>query len=61
MKLWKSGQASLFEVLYSWMLERFGSELEVAPGEEFRVAYEEARKLGALVILGDRPVRRLSI
>lgn len=41
------------------MLERFGSELEVAPGEEFRVAYEEARKLGALVILGDRPVRRL--
>eukprot|EP00210_Caulerpa_lentillifera_P002407 g2308.t1 len=56
MKLWRSGQATLFEVLYCWMLERFGSELEVAPGEEFRVAFEEAKQLSALVMLGDRPV-----
>ncbi|KAK8502786.1 hypothetical protein V6N12_073271 [Hibiscus sabdariffa] len=30
--------------------------LEVVPGSEFRVAYEEARKYGAKVILGDRPI-----
>ncbi|KAK4383166.1 hypothetical protein Sango_2803100 [Sesamum angolense] len=33
------------------------SKLEVLPGAEFRVAYEEATKYGAKVILGDRPVQ----
>ncbi|KAM2077902.1 hypothetical protein COP1_024172 [Malus domestica] len=33
------------------------SELEVFPGSEFAVAYEEARKYGGKVILGDRPVQ----
>lgn len=32
------------------------SQLEVFPGTEFRVAYEEAIKYGGKVILGDRPV-----
>ncbi|KAI3948758.1 hypothetical protein MKX01_022172 [Papaver californicum] len=31
-------------------------ELEVFPGSEFRVAFEEAMKCGGKVILGDRPV-----
>ncbi|WVZ03338.1 hypothetical protein V8G54_024144 [Vigna mungo] len=34
-----------------------GSELGVLPGNEFRVAYEEAIKYGGKVILGDRPQR----
>ena len=70
---WRKGQATLFDALYSWMLSRFGSEMEVPaatsidrsgaacpqslPGEEFRVAFEESRKIGAYVMLGDRPVR----
>ncbi|WZZ11587.1 hypothetical protein YC2023_097508 [Brassica napus] len=33
------------------------SQLEVLPGAEFRVAYEEALKYGGKVILGDRPVQ----
>lgn len=33
------------------------SKLEVFPGAEFRVAYEEAMKYGGRVILGDRPVQ----
>ncbi|GAU47993.1 hypothetical protein TSUD_272390 [Trifolium subterraneum] len=33
------------------------SQLEVFPGSEFRVAYEEAVKYGGRVILGDRPVQ----
>ncbi|KAK8599328.1 hypothetical protein V6N13_077256 [Hibiscus sabdariffa] len=36
--------------------QMIGRLLEVVPGSEFRVAYEEARKYGAKVILGDRPV-----
>ncbi|CAH2038864.1 unnamed protein product [Thlaspi arvense] len=37
-----------------WMI---ASQLEVFPGSEFRVAYEEALKYGGKVILGDRPVQ----
>lgn len=32
-------------------------KLEVLPGSEFRVAFEEAMSYGAKVILGDRPVQ----
>uniref|UniRef100_A0A803MY64 TraB family protein n=1 Tax=Chenopodium quinoa TaxID=63459 RepID=A0A803MY64_CHEQI len=32
-------------------------KLEVLPGSEFRVAFEEAMKLGSRVVLGDRPVQ----
>jgi pheromone shutdown protein TraB len=31
--------------------------MEVLPGAEFRIAYEEAMSYGARVILGDRPVQ----
>ncbi|KAE9616820.1 hypothetical protein Lal_00034408 [Lupinus albus] len=48
---------NLFEVLYSWFLAKIASQLEVFPGAEFRVAYEEAMKYGGRVILGDRPVQ----
>lgn len=35
---------------------KVGEKLEVIPGSEFRIAYEEALKCGASVVLGDRPV-----
>ncbi|KHG23349.1 uncharacterized protein F383_30087 [Gossypium arboreum] len=36
---------------------KVASRLEVFPGSEFRVAFEEAMKYGGKVILGDRPVQ----
>ncbi|KAF7805818.1 traB domain-containing protein [Senna tora] len=48
---------NIFGVLYSWFLAKVASKLEVFPGSEFRVAYEEAMKYGGKVILGDRPVQ----
>jgi pheromone shutdown protein TraB len=36
---------------------QIASKLEVFPGSEFRVAYEEAMKYRGRVILGDRPVQ----
>ncbi|KAK7312733.1 hypothetical protein VNO77_36823 [Canavalia gladiata] len=47
----------LFSVLYCRLFAQIGSELEVIPGSEFRVAYEEAMKYGGRVALGDRPIQ----
>lgn len=52
----RSGRSTPFQACYSWLLARVGRHLEVAPGEEFRVALREAHALGANVVLGDRPV-----
>ncbi|XP_030459671.1 uncharacterized protein LOC115680052 [Syzygium oleosum] len=46
-----------FGILYSWFLAKVANKLEVYPGAEFRVAFEEAMKYGGKVILGDRPVQ----
>ncbi|KAK4577324.1 hypothetical protein RGQ29_027729 [Quercus rubra] len=54
--MWKK-KHNIFGILYSWFLSKVASKLEVFPGTEFRVAYEEAMKYGARVILGDRPVQ----
>ncbi|KAL5056427.1 hypothetical protein RYX36_037109 [Vicia faba] len=48
---------NMFGVIYGWFLAKVASKLEVFPGSEFRVAYEEAIKYGGRVILGDRPVQ----
>ncbi|VVA90065.1 unnamed protein product [Arabis nemorensis] len=53
---WKQKQ-NTFGILYGWFLAKIASQLEVLPGAEFRVAYEEAMKYGGQVILGDRPVQ----
>ncbi|KAI3795419.1 hypothetical protein L1987_38072 [Smallanthus sonchifolius] len=53
--LWKKNH-NTFGILYSWFLAKVASRLEVFPGSEFRVAYEEAMKCGGKVVLGDRPV-----
>ncbi|KAK9284252.1 hypothetical protein L1049_023421 [Liquidambar formosana] len=54
--MWKKKQ-NMFGILYSWFLAKVASKLEVFPGSEFRVAFEEAMKYGGKVILGDRPVQ----
>ncbi|XP_065875271.1 uncharacterized protein [Euphorbia lathyris] len=53
---WKK-KHNLFGILYSWFLAKVAEKLEVFPGSEFRVAFEEARAYGGKVILGDRPVQ----
>ncbi|GAB2285289.1 hypothetical protein Dimus_019743 [Dionaea muscipula] len=54
--MWRKKQ-NLFGVVYSWFLAKVADKLEVLPGSEFRVAFDEARKCGSKVILGDRPVQ----
>ncbi|KAK8486458.1 hypothetical protein V6N13_077255 [Hibiscus sabdariffa] len=53
-EMWRN-KHNLFDILCIWLLAQVGRLLEVVPGSEFRVAYEEARKYDAEVILGDRP------
>ncbi|KAK8569702.1 hypothetical protein V6N13_046749 [Hibiscus sabdariffa] len=54
-EMWRN-KHSLFVIFYKWFFSETARLLEVVPGSEFRVAYEEARKYGAKVILGDRPI-----
>ncbi|KAJ0240216.1 TraB family protein [Hirschfeldia incana] len=54
--LWKK-KHNPFGIAYGWFLAKIASKLDVLPGAEFRVAYEEAVKYGGQVILGDRPVQ----
>ncbi|EHA8591176.1 putative traB domain-containing protein [Cocos nucifera] len=54
--MWKKKKMNAFGILYSWFLAKVADKLEVFPGSEFRVAFEEAMSYGAKVILGDRPV-----
>ncbi|KAH9603916.1 hypothetical protein KSS87_018000 [Heliosperma pusillum] len=53
--MWKK-QQNVFAIVYSWFLAKVAEKLEVFPGSEFRVAFDEAMKCGSKVILGDRPV-----
>ncbi|XP_058092382.1 uncharacterized protein LOC131238804 [Magnolia sinica] len=55
--MWKKKKMNPFGILYSWFLAKVADKLEVLPGSEFRVAFEEAMTYGAKVILGDRPVQ----
>ncbi|KAL4427745.1 hypothetical protein ABPG75_001834 [Micractinium tetrahymenae] len=50
----RSGRATPFQAIYSWLLAKVGAQLDVLPGEEFRVALREAHAIGAQVVLGDR-------
>ncbi|CDY48274.1 BnaA05g10800D [Brassica napus] len=44
-----------------FLQRHIASKLDVLPGAEFRVAYEEAVKYGGQVILGDRPVQQITL
>ncbi|KAM5580695.1 hypothetical protein ABKV19_010107 [Rosa sericea] len=54
--MWKKNH-NVFGIVYSWFLAKVASKLDVFPGAEFRVAYDEAMKYGGKVVLGDRPVQ----
>ncbi|GAB2233827.1 hypothetical protein Droror1_Dr00003056 [Drosera rotundifolia] len=54
--MWRKNQ-NLFGIIYSWFLAKVADKLEVLPGSEFRVAFDEAKKCCSKVILGDRPVQ----
>lgn len=54
---YRAGHVGIFQALYGWFLGQAADQLEVLPGEEFRVAVEEARKINAKVVLGDRPLQ----
>ena len=47
---------SLVRDILSRQVEGIGRELNVLPGEEFRQAFASARRVGAEVCLGDRPI-----
>uniref|UniRef100_A0A7N0RIP6 Pheromone shutdown protein n=2 Tax=Kalanchoe fedtschenkoi TaxID=63787 RepID=A0A7N0RIP6_KALFE len=46
-----------FGIIYGWFLAKVANQLEVFPGAEFRVAFDEAMKYGGKVVLGDRPIQ----
>ncbi|KAG7573347.1 TraB family [Arabidopsis suecica] len=54
--MWKKNH-NLFEIVYGYILAKAAKKLEVFPGAEFRVAFEEANKYGGAVFPGDRPVQ----
>ncbi|XP_011627595.1 traB domain-containing protein isoform X2 [Amborella trichopoda] len=54
--MWRKKKMNALGIMYSWFLAKAAETLEVLPGSEFRIAYEEAVSYGAKVILGDRPV-----
>ncbi|GAQ88178.1 hypothetical protein KFL_004060130 [Klebsormidium nitens] len=53
----RNKKANAFAVIYGYFLARVASRLTVLPGEEFRIAYEEALACGASIKLGDRPIQ----
>lgn len=50
------GKATPFQAIYSWLISRVAADLDVYPGDEFRVAVREANQIQASVVLGDRPL-----
>nr|VDC79855.1 unnamed protein product [Brassica rapa] len=66
-EMWKKNH-NAFGIAYGWFLAKacflglmVASKLDVLPGAEFRVAYEEAHKYGGKVILGDRLVQQITL
>ncbi|KAJ6917355.1 traB domain-containing protein-like isoform X1 [Populus alba x Populus x berolinensis] len=53
---WKKTQNAP-QIFLSWFYATVGEKLGVVPGSEFQVAFEEARKCEAKVVLGDRPAQ----
>ncbi|KAH8502469.1 hypothetical protein H0E87_013958 [Populus deltoides] len=53
---WKKTQNAP-QIFLSWFYATVGDKLGVVPGSEFQVAFEEARKCEAKVVLGDRPAQ----
>ena len=43
---WRRGEGSLLLCVYSYLMTSVSAAVEVSPGEEFRVALQEARQVG---------------
>ena len=43
---WRRGEGSLLLCVYSYLMTSVSAAVEVSPGEEFRVALQEARQAG---------------
>ncbi|XP_057801999.1 uncharacterized protein LOC131017308 [Salvia miltiorrhiza] len=54
-EMWKKNY-KLSWILYDWYTTKRGSRFEVADDGDFLAANDEAKKYGAKVILGDRPI-----
>jgi pheromone shutdown protein TraB len=52
----KDPNKNMFSVIYSYMLEEIGGELDTKPGEEFKSANDAGLKIKSQIVLGDRPV-----
>jgi len=52
----RSQTEGVFSAILSYFYGKVMNKLKVAPGSEFRAGFEEARKLNAGVVLGDRPI-----
>ena len=50
-------EEGVFQKLLHMTYSRVSSQLQVVPGGEFRAGFEEAVRIGAAVMLGDRPVQ----
>lgn len=48
---WRRGEGTLLSLLYAFFLSSAAGALEVAPGEEFRVALIEAKQVPACCLL----------
>ena len=51
------GTASLFHDFMLYLSKQITIQLGMAPGGEFRAAYQEAKKINARVLLGDRSIK----
>ncbi|KAK9821609.1 hypothetical protein WJX81_006916 [Elliptochloris bilobata] len=54
--LWRAGRISLLAVVLQYVMSSVSTKLGADLGEEMRVAVVEAQKVGAKVLLGDRPI-----
>ncbi|PRP88990.1 traB domain-containing protein isoform 1 [Planoprotostelium fungivorum] len=52
----KGGLSGILFLLLSNMYKKIATKIKISPGIEFQRAYEEGRKIGSRIILGDRPI-----
>jgi pheromone shutdown protein TraB len=51
------GFSGIFHYFISSFYDKVFDKVGILPGSEFKAAFEEARRIGAKVVLGDRPVQ----
>eukprot|EP01112_Ceratiomyxa_fruticulosa_P019428 TRINITY_DN6351_c0_g1_i1.p1 TRINITY_DN6351_c0_g1~~TRINITY_DN6351_c0_g1_i1.p1 ORF type:complete len:300 (-),score=56.28 TRINITY_DN6351_c0_g1_i1:302-1201(-) len=56
MKLVSSSKSGILQLLLGTLMDRLGKQVKAMPGAEFKEAFLAGRKVGANIVLGDRPV-----